>query len=354
MLPKEYYADPSHLSLEVEKIFKGSWIFVGLEEELANNHDFVCTDFFGASVVVQNFSGSLRAFQNICSHRFNPIQYERRGNRPLICSYHYWRFDQDGYPLGNVTPLASNGKKNCLKQYRVQKCGKFIFASLSDDIDDLATFLGPFYETLQNLSVHMGNQIATHEIPHAANWKLLVENVLECYHCSAVHPETFVKGLGIGRVPIQDATFANNHSSCHFPRTATGSENKRNLLLKHLKSRSFHHNSFYHVYIFPNLFISSTEGSSFYVGSALPIAADQTNLVSRFLEPQITLTDPQRRKQDLINELTVPLGLRVIDEDRAVLEKIQSTILIADVEGCLTEQEIRIARFEESYLTKLP
>lgn len=353
MLPKEYYADPSHLNLEVEKIFKTSWIFVGLEEDLANNHDFVCTEFNGASIVVQNFSGSLRAFQNICSHRFNPLQYERQGNRPLICRYHYWRFDQEGSPLGNGPSMTANARQNCLKKYRVQKCGKFVFVAMNDNVDDLQTFLGDFYETLESLSGHIGSQISVHELPHAANWKLLVENVLECYHCSAVHPETFVKGLGVGRVPVQDVIFESDHSSCHFPRTATESENKRKRLLNHLEARDFHHNSFYHIHIFPNLFISSTEGSSFYIGSALPIAADQTMLVSRFLEPQVTLTDGQRRKQNLINEHTVPLGLKVIDEDRAILEKIQSTISIVDLEGCLAEQEIRLAGFENSYVTKL-
>jgi choline monooxygenase len=353
MLPKQYYADPSHLSLEVEKIFKSSWIFVGLEEELVNNHDFVCTEFFGASIVVQNFSGSLRAFQNICPHRFNPLQYERQGNRPLICRYHYWRFDEHGSPLGNVPTIAPGAQDSCLKKYRVQKCGKFVFVAMNDEVTDLQAFLGGFFETLENLSGHIGSQISSHEVPHAANWKLLVENVLECYHCNAVHPETFVKGLGVGRMPIQDVVFASDHSSCHFPRMATESESKRKHLLKHLESRAFHHNSFYHLYIFPNLFISSTEGSSFYIGSALPTAANRTTLVSRFLEPQVTLTGPQRRKQNLINEHSVPLGLRVIDEDRIILEKIQSTISIVDFEGCLAEQEIRLARFEASYLAKL-
>ena len=353
MLPKEYYVDTSHLSLEIEKIFKESWIFVGLDEELANNNDFICAEYCGVSIVVQNFAGSLRAFQNICSHRFNPLQYERCGNRPLICRYHYWRFDQDGVPLGNLPSMTPNVQKKCLKQYRVEKCGKFIFVAMNDAVNDLSTFLGDFYATLEKLSGHMGSQISVHEIPHAANWKLLVENVLECYHCSAVHPETFVRGLGVGRLPVQDVIFDRDHSSCHFPRMATQSENKRKHLLKHLDARTFVHNSFYHLYIFPNLFISSTEGSSFYIGSALPIAGNRTNLVSRFLEPQVTLTDAQRRKQNFINDHTVPLGLRVIDEDRTILEKIQSTISIAEFDGCLAEQEIRIARFEDSYITKL-
>jgi phenylpropionate dioxygenase-like ring-hydroxylating dioxygenase large terminal subunit len=50
--------------------------------------------------VLQNFKGEIRAFANICSHRFNRIQTEPRGNRPLMCAYHGWNFDESGFPRG--------------------------------------------------------------------------------------------------------------------------------------------------------------------------------------------------------------------------------------------------------------
>jgi choline monooxygenase len=353
MLPKIYYSDPRHLEVEVDAIFKSSWIFVGMEEELKDNNDFVCVEFLGVSIVVQNFSGSLRAFQNVCSHRYNPLQYERHGNRPLICRYHFWRFDKDGSPIGNSAKSAERGgSKSCLKKYHVEQCGKFIFVSMQPEPTDLKSFLGEYYGLLLELSKHIGREVSIENIQHAANWKLLVENVLECYHCASVHPETFIKGLGVGRRPLEQILYSQQHSSCHFPRTETENEGRRNLLLKHLNDRSFKHSSFYHIFIFPNLFISSTEGSSFYVGNALPLKADETDLISRFFEPAVELTDREIRKQQFINDQSTALGVKVIMEDRTVLERIQKVIQIAEVDGCLDRQEERIGHFFESYRSK--
>src|SRR5690606_29503708 len=96
-------------------------------------------------------------------------------------------------------------------------------------------------------------------VKHQANWKLLVENVLECYHCASVHPETFITGLGVGRKPISNVEMsAQGHSSSHFPRTPIKREALRKKIISHLDDRGLTHNSFYHIHIFPNLFISST------------------------------------------------------------------------------------------------
>lgn len=351
MIPRSFYTDPVHFETEIQDIFQESWIFVGITSDLKNNNDFVCIEFSGVSIVVQNFSGALRAFQNICSHRYNPLQYDKSGNRPLICRYHFWRFDENGAPIGKAK--SSHPDNACLKQYRVATCGKFVFVAMRNEAPELREFLSDFYDLLAQLSEHIGHEISSHDVIHAANWKLLVENVLECYHCASVHPETFIKGLGVGRMPLEDVVISNGHSACHFPRIPPKNESRRRLLLKHLERRALHHNSFYHVYIFPNLFISSTQGSSFYIGSALPMLANSTNLYSRFFEPQVMLTEPEKRKQHYINEQTTSLGLKVIAEDRAILERIQRTISIAEVERRLIDEEIRLTAFENTYMEKL-
>ena len=351
MIPKSFYTDPDHFEVEMQNIFQASWIFVGLARELKDNNDFVCVEFSGTSIVVQNFSGALRAFQNICSHRYNPLQYDKCGNRPLICRYHFWRFDENGSPIGK-TESGKSGQP-CLKQYRIAKCGEFIFVAVRENCPELRDFLGNFYDILAQLSEYIGHQISAHNLIHSANWKLLVENVLECYHCGSVHPETFIKGLGVGRKALEDVVFSNEHSACHFPRIPPKNEKRRQLLLKHLDSRAFHHESFYHIYIFPNLFISSTQGSSFYIGTALPTSAASTNLYGRFFEHQVALSELEKRKQHYINDQTTSLGLKVIAEDRVILERIQLTISIAEVERRLIDEEIRLEAFEKSYMAKL-
>src|SRR5690606_24925094 len=107
----------------------------------------------------------------------------------------------------------------------------------------------------------------------------------------SVHPDTFITGLGVGRKPISNVEMsAQGHSSSHFPRTPIKRESLRKRIISHLDGRGFIHDSFYHIHIFPNLFISSTEGTSFYVGHAVPLSADQTSLRVRFFEPAVELT----------------------------------------------------------------
>jgi phenylpropionate dioxygenase-like ring-hydroxylating dioxygenase large terminal subunit len=166
-----------------------------------------------------------------------------------------------------------------------------------------------------------------------------------------VHQETFVRTLGIGREPIEQAVFEGAHSSSHFPRSAIGAESRRVKALAYLDSRAYSHNSFFHIYIFPNLFISSTQGLSFYVGHALPISATQTSLRFRLYEPKLELTRGQRASQDLVNRSGLELGRKVLDEDRQILEQVQLGVELSEKPGIVGADEVRIARFMEVYET---
>lgn len=355
MLDKDSYFSDAVLARELERVFEPNFQFAGMMDELSSDRDFVCVDHVGRSVVVQNFKGELKAFQNICTHRFNRIQVDDRGNRSLMCRYHGWTFDRCGYPVGLPKKeqfIASDGggaDDLRLPEYRVEVCGKFVFFTEKDSRLSLSTYLGSFYELLENLSRYMGAETHFGSVAHSANWKLLVENVLECYHCSVVHKDTFVSGLGVGLKPIEQVEFSGPHSSSHFPRVDTRREHLRRKLLAHLDAREFVHNSFFHIYIFPNLFISSTEGSSFYVGHTLPLSTGETNLRIRFFEPSIELSDSHRARQDMINQQANALGVKVIEEDRAILENIQKALPLSRRPGRLGADEIRISRFMETY-----
>lgn len=358
MIPTRNYWCSDVLAMEGRQLFSRGWQFVGFTDELANHRDFIVLELPGHSIVVQNFDGRLRAFRNVCTHRFNKIQIEDRGNRHLTCRYHNWTYDETGAPRGaserlgfGITP--EERQKLCLRRYSVQTAGRFVFVSLEESPQPLSDYLGGFDAMLRDLSNHIGKEIYFGTVPIPANWKLHVENVVECYHCWAVHPETFVAGLGVGRKPIEKVEVAGPHSSCHFPRVETKREHLRKRVLSHLDARGFSHDSFFHVYVFPNFFISSTEGSSFLISQILPVSATESVLRVRMFEPSVELTENQRFRQDAINAQTVELGLRVIDEDRRILEHVQKGIMIATTSGALGADEVRIAAFMDSYMEKM-
>jgi choline monooxygenase len=270
MLDKTYYFDEAHFEKEHAEIFTSNWIFACLKSEVSVNSDFVTFDVAGIPVVVQNFKGELRAFQNICSHRFNKIQTEPFGRRALTCGYHCWSFDKEGYPsfIPKKTQFTEFGDEQlihdnfCLKKFHIDTCGNFVFICLADTKPvELMEHLGEYCQKLEEISAHMGAKTHFGVLNHKANWKILVENVLECYHCSIVHNTSLYGKLGVGGLPISDIEYSALHSSCHFPKAPKKSDEKKRKILAFLDERSLKHNSFYHIYIFPNLVISSTEGN---------------------------------------------------------------------------------------------
>lgn len=351
MIPNSNYHATALMDAEMTHVFGVGWQFVAMAGELSDNRDFVCVDLPDHPIVVQNFKGELRAFKNVCTHRLNLIQTADRGNRHLMCAYHGWVFDVDGMPLGknSFLPTDAPPERLCLTRYRVETCGKFVFVSADPAGGSLEDFLGEFAPLLRDLSRHIGHETYFGPVLHAANWKLLVENVLECYHCSTVHPETFVTGLGVGRKPITDVQIAGPHSSSHFPRVPTRREALRKKIVSHLDGRSFVHDSFFHIFIFPNLFISSTEGTAFYVGHALPKNAVETALRVRLFEPAVELTEAGRLRQDAINKQGSALALQVIEEDRTILQNVQRGVIAADHPAVLGAEEVRIHAFHDAY-----
>lgn len=352
MLPCRNYFHAEVLEGELDALFEPVWQFGAVTAELAGDRDFVCLDYKGTSAVLQNFQGEIRAFANVCSHRFNRIQPGERGNRPLMCGYHGWSFDVTGFPRGMPRRdgfTLDDRERLCLTRYEVETCGIFVFFRKRGDGLSLRDYLGEFYPLLETIGSYFGPQIDSGTTPHAANWKLLVENVLECYHCSVVHQDTFVKTLGVGKAGIEQERFDGPHSSSHFPRTPTMAEGRRQKALAYLDAREFAHDSFFHVYIFPNLFISSTQGLSFYIGHALPLSATKTDLRFRLFEPRLDLTRAQRSSQDLINRSGKALGRAIIDEDRTILENVQRGVELSEKPGVIGREEVRIAAFMQAY-----
>lgn len=351
MIPRENYYRSDVLDRELERLFESGFEFVCLLSEVANDRDFVCIDYRGCAVVVQNFKGELKAFQNVCTHRFNAIQFQERGNRPLTCQYHGWNFNSDGCPIGaeaRVVSAAGGAPDLCLPEYAIETCGQFVFANRRESSLTLRAFLGGYYDVLEEISRHLGPVTLFRGVPHKANWKLLVENVVDNVHCPILHRDTFV-AFGFCRKPVEQTEVDGPHSSWHVPRVEIAREKLRARAMAHLDARAYKHNSFYHIYIFPNLFIASTEGASFYIGHALPTGADETMLRARYLAPNVELPDTHQARQDLLNTQSQASGLRIIEEDRAILESIQRGVHLSSKPGAISKGEPRVEAFMQTY-----
>ena len=353
MIPNDFYYSAEVFEREMSSLFGSRWQFVAMTSELENDRDFVCVDYHGTSVVVQNFKGSIRAFQNVCTHRFNRIQLEDRGNSPLTCRYHAWTFDKEGFPAGlpnraQVLGDDVNIEDLCLTRYTVETCGKFLFVKLGQEDLSLRAFLGSFYQTLEELSPHIGAEVLFTTMKHKANWKLLVENVLDKHHCPIAHRDTFVT-QGYCLKGVDDVVQDGLHSSHQVPRAPTQREGARNIFLSHLKNRSYKHDSYFHLDVFPNLFVASSEGLAFYVGQLLPRGPEETDLRIRYFEAAVELSPKHRARQDQLNADNNVNGIAILDEDRTILENIQKGVRMSSKPGVVARDEARVVGFLNNY-----
>ena len=345
MIPKENYYSQAVFEREMQGLFMGGFQFAALTSELSIDGDFVTFEHSGNAVVVQNMGGEIKAFDNHCESSRSKLQREERGNGPLSCLCHGCTFDAHGMPV----PAMGGGLPAPLRPYRVEVRGLFVFVARPGTSADLDLQLGRFRDILLDLSQHIGLETHYSNVPHAANWKLLVENVIECDHCSVVHQKTFVP-YGFGKAPLEDLVLDGAHSSCHFPRQDAANEDFMRRSLAHLNGRSLAHRSYYHIYLFPDLFVSSSQGMSFYVGQMLPISAQETVLRVRYFEPKMNWKSWHRRRQDQVNVETVEVGLGLLQEDRLILENIQKVMRLSRRPGVLGSEEVRIAAFADRYV----
>ncbi|CAI9679776.1 Rieske 2Fe-2S domain-containing protein [Elizabethkingia anophelis] len=354
MIKNINYTDNCILDEEFKEIFHSGWFYVGLTDKLTQKNDYITYKCGNVSIFVQNFGDSLKCFSNICLHRFNSIHLENEGNGHLICSYHNWVYDEDGKPMVRSACLQEELEKcerRKLEEYEVEVCGRFVFVKINkDNTTTLENQLGSFYDRLLQLSLNF-DRIINDDIvimDHKANWKLLVENVLECYHCSSVHKETLVP-IGIGAKKPENHLYDNGNDKIDYPMRITASQKEREEKLTFFNKTLYSHKSLQHWYIFPNLFITSTAGNLFYIGKLTPRKGNFTQLHAQFMMP--TYTDLSKKEEMLLKAYattSIDSSKKVIFEDREILETIQTNLYIVPEEAQIFgEEEFRIQAFHE-------
>ncbi len=201
-LPGSYYTDESIFSLEQQRIFAQMWCCAVRSSDLAAPGAFRTVQVGGESVIVsRNRSGAVRAFLNVCRHRGARICTEPAGEvrRAFQCSYHAWTYDLDGKLIAapNLTkmPDVDRGEWG-LHRVAVHEWLGYTWVCLADEPPSFEqTVVREVIERLGDAESIEHYDVANLEVGRrisydvAANWKLIVENFMECYHCATIHPE---------------------------------------------------------------------------------------------------------------------------------------------------------------------
>lgn len=191
-LPQGLYNDAEVFAFDMTAIYAESWLVAGFETEVRNPGDYLSLRIGEFPVlVVRGRDGEVRAFHNSCRHRGSILCGEGAGSAArLICPYHRWTYDLTGKLLaaGRMPEGFVKGDHG-LVPVHLETLAGVIFICLSDDPppfdycrERLAPLLAP--HRFDKAKVAAQSQLTEY-----ANWKLVMENARECYHCATGHPE---------------------------------------------------------------------------------------------------------------------------------------------------------------------
>ena len=187
------YTDPRFLKIEREQIFHRSWQFLCHEEKLRKPGDFVTLSVEGQSIVgMRNRDGELRAYYNVCKHRGHELLFGDGNTKRITCPYHAWTYDLDG-ALVNA-PRSEHlenfeRKEICLDSVQIEIFCHLVFVNLDPDAPPLVQQSGDLAREVMQYAPDLGELTFSTRLTYRikANWKSVVDNFLECYHCPVAH-----------------------------------------------------------------------------------------------------------------------------------------------------------------------
>lgn len=195
-LPGEHYLDPAHFARERESIFHREWFCAGRLEGLEGRGDYRLVNILGESILlVCDEEGLIHGFNNVCRHRGaelvnSPTPDERCGSfkSGIRCPYHSWNYRLNG-ELHSTPHIDIDKSCKGLHQVGVDAWGGYIFVRLIPEDQTLAEMLGEIPHRIRRYP--MDQLRVGHRIDYSveSNWKVILENYNECYHCAGVHPE---------------------------------------------------------------------------------------------------------------------------------------------------------------------
>ena len=270
-LPYGWYTDPAVLGRERERIFRPAWQYVGHTGQLAQPGYFATELGRTPIVVTRDRDGVVRGFVNVCRHRGFALATGEAGRETLQCPYHAWTYGLDGRlraaPRSEEEPDFPRDEL-CLVPVAVDTWGPFVFANASTGAEPLADALGSLPAQVAELGLEVDSLVhhTRWEAVIEANWKIVSENFLECYHCQVAHPafSELIDTSPDAYVLSTDGRLSTQHGPL---RTVTPADE--------LPRAQFH-------FLWPNLGINIFGGRpNISIGPVVPLAPDRTH---RFLD----------------------------------------------------------------------
>ncbi|MGD9700973.1 MAG: aromatic ring-hydroxylating dioxygenase subunit alpha [Acidimicrobiia bacterium] len=191
LVPNDY-VDAAVYAVEAERVLCREWLPVCRADQLREPGDRIAVTLVGRPVVaVRDGDGAIRVLGNVCAHRGSQLVDDGNGRAStLVCPYHRWAYRLDGSLIG--APLAEDADLDgaCLPEIRHTIWEGFVLANLSGDAAEPHAALAALSELIAPWRWGELVTVASERFESAWNWKVMVENWIECYHHIGTHRES--------------------------------------------------------------------------------------------------------------------------------------------------------------------
>ena len=313
-LSGQHYVDPGYFEHEKQTVLAEAWHCVGRTDELREHGDYLTVQILDEPVIVVRDKSRIRALSNVCRHRGMPLVQGQGRAKLFVCPYHAWSYRPDGQlqRAGGMENAAFDPAQCKLPSFACEERFGFVYVSLAEEPSDIDAGMAELAETLAPYEAETYRHLHTASEIWRCNWKALVENFMEGYHLSVVHPQT-LHGYTPTRLSVKGPSGAGFTSYFakypeNIPSRGQGSEKLRD---------DQRHQSFLCAH-FP-LQVASIAPSLFVSLSLLPRSVDQVEVrwtMSVFGED---LSDETIRSR-------IDLWTEVNREDREKLELMQAAL----------------------------
>lgn len=194
-LNAEAYTEQIWFDKDIQKIIKQTWQWVCHVEKTRQPGSYISVEIAGQPIaVVRDKNGELRAFYNVCKHRAHRLLEGEGKTSLIVCPYHAWAYQLDGKLQG--APHTQNLKQFnkdeiCLDQIQVEEFCGFVFVNLDPNAQSLASQSGDLKREVLHWAPDVEKLTFGHRLSYdiKSNWKNVVDNFLECYHCPVAHKD---------------------------------------------------------------------------------------------------------------------------------------------------------------------
>lgn len=312
-LPARFYQSEDIYQQEIASIFYRQWWYAGHISQLARSGNYLTTKIHDQNIfVVRDRSGELNGFHNVCQHRGHELLNGSGRTNLIVCPYHAWSYDLNGELRGARNTEHLPNFKKCdfaLKPVRVETFCGLIFINIDQNAEPLNEQAAELAREIRDYCPDIDTlQFVQRDTYHvASNWKVMIDNFLECYHCATAHRD-FVDLVDMKSYRSK----ANGIYSSHISNSVASTQNSA--FSFETGAVDFGYAGWY---LWPNLTIWAYPGeANLSVLQMIPDGAEQTIEYQDWFVPEGRVTDQLREAMVYQKDVLQP-------EDIGLCESVQ-------------------------------